>query len=74
MRGLFCSIMILFALLDVVTIKCKSSPIEIQGGKDKSIAIARLETGPKKLHWPKNILIIKIHNFSPIIIKLGQND
>ena len=37
MRGLFCSIMILFALLDVVTIKCNASPIEIQGGKDISI-------------------------------------
>merc|ERR1712026_221605 len=32
MRGLFCFIMILFVLLDEFNIKCKASPIEIQGG------------------------------------------
>ena len=28
----------------------------------------------KKLYWHKNTRIIKVHSFSPIIIKLGQND
>ena len=28
----------------------------------------------KITHWPKKILLIEIHNFSPIPINLSQND
>ena len=33
-----------------------------------------IETVAKKVEWPKNCLLIKIHNFNPIIMKLGEND
>ena len=28
----------------------------------------------KKVEWPKIKLLMKIHNFKPIIVKLGEND
>ena len=31
-----------------------------------------LETGVKKVDWPKNRTVIKTHIFDPIIMKLGE--
>ena len=36
--------------------------------------LLRLETVAKKVDWPKILLLIKIHNFNPIIMKIGEND
>ena len=41
----------------------------------EQLNVMYIETDAKKSYWPKSrLIIIKIHNFYPIIMNLGQNN